>query len=140
MRTLLLPLLVLTLPLAACKRTDTVPVPEPAVAAASTASPASAETASGADDNLNAVLWVQTSTEYQALTTQTYRAAADHLEKALAEVMDLTPRGIRTHLDLNKPIYAKTAAYGHFGRKVGRDGSFSWEKTDLIKALKAAVA
>jgi S-adenosylmethionine synthetase len=64
----------------------------------------------------------------------------DKLEKALAEVMDLTPRGIRTHLDLNKPIYAKTSAYGHFGRKAGRDGSFSWEKTDLVKALKAAVA
>ncbi|SMQ85817.1 methionine adenosyltransferase [Devosia lucknowensis] len=62
------------------------------------------------------------------------------LETALAEVMDLTPRGIRTHLDLNKPIYAKTSAYGHFGRKAGRDGSFSWEKTDLVKALKAAVA
>lgn len=61
------------------------------------------------------------------------------LEIALAEVMDLTPRGIRTHLDLNKPIYAKTAAYGHFGRKPGRDGSFSWEKTDLVGALKAAV-
>ena len=60
MRTLLLPLLVLTLPLAACKRADTVPVPEPAVAAASTAPPAAAETASGADDNLNAVLWGQT--------------------------------------------------------------------------------
>ncbi|ODT69427.1 MAG: methionine adenosyltransferase [Pelagibacterium sp. SCN 63-23] len=62
------------------------------------------------------------------------------LEKVLGEVMDLTPRGIRTHLDLNKPIYAKTSAYGHFGRKAGRDGSFSWEKTDLVKALKAAVA
>ncbi|KKB08342.1 S-adenosylmethionine synthetase [Devosia chinhatensis] len=62
------------------------------------------------------------------------------LETALAAVMDLTPRGIRTHLDLNKPIYAKTSAYGHFGRKAGRDGSFSWEKTDLVKALKAAVA
>lgn len=64
----------------------------------------------------------------------------EKLEKALAEVMDLTPRGIRTHLDLNKPIYAKTSAYGHFGRKPGRDGSFSWEKIDLVKALKAAVA
>jgi S-adenosylmethionine synthetase len=42
---------------------------------------------------------------------------------------DLSPRGIRTHLDLNKPIYAKTSAYGHFGRKPGRDGSFSWEKS-----------
>ena len=62
------------------------------------------------------------------------------LELALSQVMDLTPRGIRTHLDLNKPIYAKTSAYGHFGRKAGRDGSFSWEKTDLVKALKAAVA
>ncbi|WP_338721627.1 methionine adenosyltransferase [Devosia sp. XK-2] len=62
------------------------------------------------------------------------------LEKALAEVMDLTPRGIRTHLDLNKPIYAKTSSYGHFGRKAGRDGSFSWEKTDLVKALRAAVS
>ncbi|GHD15524.1 methionine adenosyltransferase [Tianweitania populi] len=62
------------------------------------------------------------------------------LEDALREVMDLSPSGIRRHLDLNKPIYAKTAAYGHFGRKAGRDGSFSWEKTDLVKALKQAVA
>ncbi|HTM76002.1 MAG TPA: methionine adenosyltransferase, partial [Devosia sp.] len=61
------------------------------------------------------------------------------LERVLGTVMDLTPRGIRTHLDLNKPIYAKTSAYGHFGRKPGRDGSFSWEKTDLVAALKAAV-
>ena len=61
------------------------------------------------------------------------------LEAAIPHVMDLTPRGIRTHLDLNKPIYARTAAYGHFGRKAGRDGSFSWEKTDLVKAMKAAV-
>ena len=53
------------------------------------------------------------------------------LEIALRNVMSLTPRGIRKHLDLNKPIYAKTAAYGHFGRKPGKDGSFSWEKTDL---------
>jgi S-adenosylmethionine synthetase len=60
------------------------------------------------------------------------------LEKAIREVMDLSPSGIRRHLDLNKPIYAKTSAYGHFGRKPGRDGSFSWEKTDLVKALKAA--
>jgi S-adenosylmethionine synthetase len=62
------------------------------------------------------------------------------LEKALSEVMDLTPGGIRRHLDLNKPIYAKSAAYGHFGRKPGRDGSFSWERTDLVDALKKAVA
>ncbi|WP_412050885.1 methionine adenosyltransferase [Hoeflea sp. Naph1] len=61
------------------------------------------------------------------------------LEDALPKVMDLTPRGIRTHLDLNKPIYARTAAYGHFGRKPGRDGSFSWEKLDLVKPLKEAL-
>ena len=62
------------------------------------------------------------------------------IEVALRDVMRLTPRGIREHLDLNKPIYARTSAYGHFGRKPGRDGSFSWEKTDLAKAIKAAVA
>ncbi len=62
------------------------------------------------------------------------------LERALREVMDLSPSGIRRHLDLNKPIYAKTTAYGHFGRKPGRDGSFSWEKTDLVKAIRDAVS
>ena len=62
------------------------------------------------------------------------------LEKALGEVMDLSPRGIRTHLNLNRPIYARTSSYGHFGRKTTRDGGFSWEKTDLVDALKAAVA
>ncbi len=62
------------------------------------------------------------------------------LEAALREVMDLSPSGIRKHLDLNKPIYARTTAYGHFGRKPGRDGSFSWEKTDLVKALRQALA
>jgi len=58
------------------------------------------------------------------------------LEKRLGEVMDLRPRGIRTHLGLNKPIYARTAAYGHFGREPDADGGFSWEKTDLVAALK----
>ena len=62
------------------------------------------------------------------------------LEKALREVMDLSPSGIRRHLDLNKPIYAKTTAYGHFGRKPGRDGSFAWEKTDLVRPIKQALA
>jgi len=69
----------------------------------------------------------------------TGKVAEDKLEKALGQVFDLSPRGIREHLGLNKPIYAKTSAYGHFGRKPGRDGSFSWEKTDLVPALKAAV-
>jgi len=62
------------------------------------------------------------------------------LETALGEIMDLSPRGIREHLDLNKPIYARTSAYGHFGRKPDSDGGFSWEKTDLADALKTAVA
>ncbi len=61
------------------------------------------------------------------------------LEKALREVMDLSPSGIRRALDLNKPIYARTAAYGHFGREPDADGGFSWEKTDLVEALKGAV-
>ncbi len=61
------------------------------------------------------------------------------IEKVLGEVMDLSPGGIRKHLDLNRPIYAKTAAYGHFGRKPGRGGTFSWEKTDLVKTLKASL-
>ena len=61
------------------------------------------------------------------------------IEKAVAECMDLTPRGIREHLGLNRPIYARTSAYGHFGRAPEADGGFSWEKTDLIEALKKAV-
>ena len=71
----------------------------------------------------------------------TAKAGVDEakVEKALAEVMDLSPRGIREHLGLNKAIYARTSAYGHFGRKAGRDGSFSWEKTDLVAKLKEAV-
>ncbi|MBN8648354.1 MAG: methionine adenosyltransferase [Caulobacterales bacterium] len=66
----------------------------------------------------------------------TERCDLDALEKRLFEVMRLTPKGIRTHLDLNKPIYARTAAYGHFGRAPEADGGFSWEKLDLIEALK----
>lgn len=61
------------------------------------------------------------------------------IEQAIAECMDLTPRGIRTHLGMNKPVYSRTAAYGHFGRQPDADGGFSWEKTDLAEALKKAV-
>jgi S-adenosylmethionine synthetase len=61
------------------------------------------------------------------------------IEGAVARVMDLTPRGIRTHLGLNRPIFQRTAAYGHFGRKPEADGGFSWERTDLAEALNAAV-
>lgn len=61
------------------------------------------------------------------------------IEAAIAHVMDLTPRGIRTHLGLNRPIYQRTAAYGHFGRAPEADGGFSWEQTDLVDALKRLV-
>ena len=61
------------------------------------------------------------------------------IERAIAQCMDLTPRGIRTHLDLNRPIYERTAAYGHFGRTPDADGGFSWERTDLISALQNAI-
>ncbi len=61
------------------------------------------------------------------------------LETVLAQVMDLSPRGIREHLQLNRPIYARTAAYGHFGRTPDADGGFSWERTDLAEAIKAAL-
>ena len=61
------------------------------------------------------------------------------IEAAVSQVMDLTPRGIREHLGLNKPIYQRTAAYGHFGRTPDADGGFSWERDDLVTALKAAV-
>ena len=63
----------------------------------------------------------------------------DQVEAAIRKVIDLSPSGIRRHLNLNKPIYARTSAYGHFGRTAGRDGSFSWEKLDLVKPLKDAL-
>ena len=63
----------------------------------------------------------------------------DVLVKALQEVMDLSPRGIREHLHLNRPIYAVTSAYGHFGRTPDEDlGTSTWEKTDLVPALRSA--
>ncbi|MEQ9694718.1 methionine adenosyltransferase [Shimia sp. SDUM112013] len=61
------------------------------------------------------------------------------IEKAIRKVMSLTPRGIREKLELNKPIYQRTAAYGHFGRTPDADGGFSWERTDLVEDLKRAI-
>lgn len=72
-------------------------------------------------------------------THGTGNVADAQIEAAVASVMDLTPRGIRQHLGLNKPIYQRTAAYGHFGRTPDADGGFSWEKDDLVAVLKAAV-
>ncbi len=74
-----------------------------------------------------------------AETYGTGQVADADIEKAIDQVMDLTPRGIREHLQLNKPIYQRTAAYGHFGREPDADGGFSWERTDLADALKSSV-
>ena len=61
----------------------------------------------------------------------------DKLEALLPQLIRLTPRGIREHLQLNRPIYARTSSYGHFGRTPDSDGGFSWEKTDLVDQLKS---
>jgi S-adenosylmethionine synthetase len=67
----------------------------------------------------------------------TGRADAAKLEKILPELVGgCTPRAIREHLGLNKPVYARTTSYGHFGRNPEADGGFSWEKTDLVSELK----
>ena len=69
---------------------------------------------------------------------ETGRVDEARLSKVLQQLVNLSPRGIREHLRLNRPIYARTSAYGHFGRKAEKDGGFSWEKTDLVKDLKSA--
>ncbi|MGH6817910.1 MAG: methionine adenosyltransferase [Methylovirgula sp.] len=71
-------------------------------------------------------------------THGTGRVPEDKLEVSLPQVMRLSPRGIRDHLALNRPIYARTSAYGHFGRAPEADGGFSWEKTDLVPKLLAS--
>ncbi|HLB79026.1 MAG TPA: methionine adenosyltransferase [Dongiaceae bacterium] len=63
----------------------------------------------------------------------------DRLARALCDLVDLSPRGIREHLELNRPIYARTAAYGHFGRAADADGGFSWERLDLVDSLRSAL-
>jgi len=65
------------------------------------------------------------------------RVDPQHLSSVLQQMVNLSPRGIREHLGLNKPIYTRTSSYGHFGRKPTEDGGFSWEKTDLVDALKS---
>ncbi|MBF0248206.1 MAG: methionine adenosyltransferase [Alphaproteobacteria bacterium] len=71
-------------------------------------------------------------------THGTSQVDEDKLAQVLQDLVDLSPRGIRTHLKLNRPIYARTAAYGHFGRQPDGDGGFSWEKTDIADAIKKA--
>lgn len=72
-------------------------------------------------------------------TQETGTVSETKLAEAIGKVIDLSPRGIRTHLQLNKPIYARTASYGHFGRAPDADGGFSWEKTDLVEALRKEI-
>ncbi len=72
-------------------------------------------------------------------TYGTGNVSDEEIEKAIRDSVSLTPRGIRTMLGLNKPIYQRTAAYGHFGRQPDAEGGFSWEKTDLADTLKNAV-
>ena len=67
---------------------------------------------------------------------ETGAAPEAEIVHAITQLVDLSPRGIREHLQLNRPIYARTAAYGHFGREPEADGGFSWEKTDLTQALQ----
>jgi S-adenosylmethionine synthetase len=66
----------------------------------------------------------------------TGKVESSELETLLPSLMDLSPGGIRKHLELNKPIYLPSASYGHFGRRPREDGAFSWEKTDLVDALQ----
>jgi S-adenosylmethionine synthetase len=66
--------------------------------------------------------------------------AEGKLEQALRQVMDLSPRGIREHLKLSRPIYERTAAYGHFGRQPDNDGGFSWERLDLVEPIRAELS
>ena len=70
----------------------------------------------------------------------TGRVPEARLAAALGAIMDLSPRGIREHLCLDRPIYARTAAYGHFGRSPDQDGGFSWERTDLVGELQRVFA
>ena len=72
-------------------------------------------------------------------TYGTGQVAPEAIEKAIRDTVSLTPRGIRARLGLNRPIYRRTAAYGHFGRAPEADGGFSWERLDLVEALKAAI-
>jgi len=74
-----------------------------------------------------------------AETYGTGEVPESEIERIVSELMDLTPRGIREHLDLCRPIYARTSAYGHFGRAPEADGGFSWERLDLVEALKKAL-
>ena len=85
------------------------------------------------------VLLLSTHMSAQEAKQQTKNDSIKKIEEIISKNFNLSPRGIRELLKLNKPIYKKTAAYGHFGRQSEDDGSFSWEKTDLIKYFQSKV-
>ena len=91
-------------------------------------------------DQLSYAIGVARPLSIYADTFGTGQVSEEQIEKAVSDCMDLTPRGIRTHLGLNKPIYQRTAAYGHFGRAPDADGSFSWGARTLIDALKKQIS
>jgi S-adenosylmethionine synthetase len=70
----------------------------------------------------------------------TGQTSEERVERAIRDTVSLSPRGIRTQLGLNRPIYARTSSYGHFGRAPEADGGFSWERTDLIDQLRSALS
>ncbi len=78
---------------------------------------------------------------YPSMSTRMVRALLMKraLPRSLRELFDLSPKGIRTHLKLNNPIYTGTPAYGHGDREPGPDGTITWEKTDLIDELKRQI-
>jgi len=73
-------------------------------------------------------------------TAGTGKVSEERLAAILNEVMDLSPSGIRKQLDLRRPVYERTAAYGHFGRMPDNEGGFSWEKTNLVESIKSAMS
>ena len=77
---------------------------------------------------------------WRAPSGEWIESTSPHSGEVIGRVMDLRPKGIRTHLGLDKPIYARTSAYGHFGREPEADGGFSWERVDLVEAIKSALS
>ncbi len=98
-----------------------------------------AELASKCTIQLSYAIGVSKPLSFYVNMHETGTVEEEALARALMEAIDLSPRGIREHLELNRPIYAQTAAYGHFGRPPEADGSFSWEREDLVDTLKASL-
>ena len=96
-----------------------------------------AELADQCEIQLSYAIGVAKPLSFYVYTNNTAKVEEKKIAKVLCDIVDMTPHGIRTRLQLNKPIYRKTASYGHFGRKPESDGHFSWEKTDLVSELRS---